>query len=79
VSASGHERNVFEHQFQVVLRRRRGRIHRQKHVSAFNGRWMTDFSYRHVPRQTGTLEAVELSAKDGSLACLVQVRVRLGG
>jgi hypothetical protein len=79
VSAAGHERNVFEHQFQVILRRRGGRIHRQKHVSAFNGRWTTDFSYRQVALQTGTLEAVELSAKDGSLACLVQVRVRLGG
>ena len=30
-------------------------------------------------RQTGTLEAVALSAKDGTLDCLVQVRVRFGG
>jgi hypothetical protein len=32
-----------------------------------------------VARQTGTLEAVALSAKDGTLDCLVQVRVRFGG
>jgi immunoglobulin-like protein involved in spore germination len=79
VTASGHERNVFEHQFQVILRRRGGRIHAQQHVTAFNARWMTSFTYPHATRQTGTLEAVELSAKDGTLACLVQVRVRFGG
>ncbi len=79
VMASGRERGVFEHQFQVILRRRGGRIHRQKHVLAFNGRWTTSFGYRHAARQTGTLEAVALSAKDGTLACLVQVRVRFGG
>jgi hypothetical protein len=79
VKASGHERGLFEHQFQIVLRRRGGRIHRLRHVVAFNSRWTTNFTYPHAARQTGTLEAVELSAKDGTLACLVQVRVRLGG
>jgi hypothetical protein len=79
VKAAGRERNVFEHQFQVILRRRGGRIHREKHVVAGNGRWSTSFTYPHAARQTGTLEAVELSAKDGALACLVQVRVRFGG
>jgi hypothetical protein len=34
-------------------------------------------SYRVGTAQTGTLEAVAGSAKDGSLACLVQVRVGL--
>ena len=42
-------------------------------------RWSTNFGYRSVARQTGTLEAVALSAKDGTLDCLVQVRVRFGG
>jgi hypothetical protein len=79
VMATGRERGVFEHQFQVILRRRGGRIHRQRHVVAFDGRWQTSFTYPHAARQTGTLEAVELSAKDGTLACLVQVRVRFGG
>ena len=42
-------------------------------------RWSTRFRYPRRRRQTGTLEAVALSAKDGSLDCLTQVRVRLGG
>jgi hypothetical protein len=79
VHAAGHERNLFEHQFQVILRRRGGRIQRQHHVAADSGRWHTSFGYPHAARQTGTLEAVDLSAKDGTLVCLVQVRVRFGG
>jgi hypothetical protein len=79
VTAGGRERGVFENQFQAILRRRGGRIHAQKHVVAAGGRWHTRFAYAHAGRQTGTLEAVELSAKDGALACLVQVRVRFGG
>ena len=34
-------------------------------------------AYRVFNAQAGTLEAVAASAKDGSLACLVQVRVVL--
>jgi Immunoglobulin-like domain of bacterial spore germination len=79
VRAAGRERNIFEHQFQVILRRRGGAIHREKHVLAGGGRWHTSFAYPHAKRQTGTLEAVAFSAKDGALACLVQVRVRFGG
>ena len=79
VRAAGRERNLFEHQFQVVLRRRGGRIQRQYHVAAAGGRWHTSFAYPHAGRQTGTLEAVDLSEKDGALVCLVQVRVRFGG
>ena len=79
VTASGTERGVFENQFQVILRRHGGRIHRQRPVVAFDRRWHSNFAYPHAKRQTGTLEAVELSAKDGALACLVQVRVRFGG
>jgi hypothetical protein len=79
VTASGRERNLFEHSFVVRLRRHSGRIHRQKAVTASHRRWSTTFRYRKVKRQTGTLEAVALSAKDGTLDCLTQVRVRLGG
>ena len=61
------------------LRRHGGRIHRQKPDTAANRRWSTSFGYRDVARQTGTLEAIALSAKDGALDCLVQVRVRFGG
>jgi immunoglobulin-like protein involved in spore germination len=79
VSASGRERELFEHSLVVRLRRAGGRVHRQRAVTAANRRWSTSFGYRRVRRQTGTLEAVALSAKDGTLDCLVQVRVRFGG
>jgi hypothetical protein len=78
-NASGRERNLFEHSLVVRLRRSGGGIHRQKAETAFQRRWSTSFRYRHARRQTGTLEAVALSAKDGTLDCLVQVRVRFGG
>ena len=79
VTASGRERDLFEHSLVVRLRRAGGRIHRQRGETAVARRWSTDFGYRRVARQTGTLEAVALSAKDGTLDCLVQVRVRFGG
>jgi hypothetical protein len=79
VSAAGRERNLFEHSFVLRLRRHGGRIHRQKPDTAADRRWSTAFGYPAIARQTGTLEAVALSAKDGSLDCLVQVRVRFGG
>ena len=79
VTAEGRERNLFEHSLVVRLRREGGRIHRQKAETAFMRRWTTSFDYPAAPRQDGTLEAVALSAKDGTLDCLVQVRVRMGG
>jgi hypothetical protein len=79
VDAEGRERNLFEHSLVVRLRRSGGRIHRQKPETAFRRRWSTSFDYPPARRQTGTLEAVALSAKDGTLDCLVQVRVRMGG
>jgi hypothetical protein len=79
VTASGRERELFEHSLVVRLRRAGGRVHRQKAETAADRRWSTSFTYRRARRQTGTLEAVALSAKDGTLDCLVQVRVRFGG
>jgi hypothetical protein len=79
VKASGRERNLFEHGFQVLVRRKCGRFHGQKPLIAADGRWKANFAYPHSKRQTGTLEAISLSAKDGALDCLVQVRVRFGG
>jgi len=79
VNAAGRERNLFEHSLVVRLRRSGGRIHRQKAETAFQRMWSTSFDYPPAPRQDGTLEAVALSAKDGTLDCLVQVRVRMGG
>jgi hypothetical protein len=79
VTASGRERDLFEHSLAVVLRRRDGRIHKLRGITAFDRRWSTSFRYPQVARQTGTLEAVSTSAKDGTLDCLVQTRVRMGG
>jgi hypothetical protein len=79
VKAAGRERNLFEHMFVVRLRRHGGRVHKQQAVAALDGRWSTSFAYPHARRQTGTLEAVDFSAKDGAVDCLVQIRVRFGG
>ena len=66
VIASGRERDLFEHSFAVVLRRRDGRIHKLRGITAFDRRWSTSFRYPRVTRQTGTLD------------CLVHTRVRMG-
>lgn len=79
VDAEGRERNLFEHSLVVRLRRSGGIVHRQKAETAFQRMWSTSFDYPPARRQTGTLEAVAFSAKDGTLDCLVQVRVRMGG
>ena len=79
VSAGGGERDLFEHTLVVRLRRANGLIHRQRAATAARRRWSTSFRYPRTRRRTGTLEAVALSAKDGTLDCLTQVRVRFGG
>jgi hypothetical protein len=79
VFAAGRERDLFEHSLIVRLRRAGGRIHKQRATTAANRRWSTSFRYPRTRRRTGTLEAVALSAKDGTLDCLTQVRVRFGG
>ena len=79
VIADGRERNLFEHSLVVRLRRSGGRIHHQKAETAFMRTWSTSFTYPRAARQRGTLEAVALSAKDGTLDCIVQVRVLMGG
>jgi hypothetical protein len=79
VRASGRERDLFEHSLVVRLRRADGRIHAQRPETAPNRRWSTSFRYPRTRRRAGTLEAVALSAKDGTLDCLVQARVNFGG
>jgi hypothetical protein len=79
VRAAGGEGELFEHSLVVRVRRRGGRILGQRPVTAAAGRWSTSFRVPGAGRQAGTLEAVALSAKDGTLDCLVQLRVRLGG
>ncbi len=77
VRAAGRERNLFEHSFAVRIRNARGSVVAARPISAVSGRWSVRLRYRVARRQAGTLEAVELSAKDAALGCLVQVRVRL--
>jgi hypothetical protein len=79
VRARGRERDLFEHSLIVRLRREDGRVHAQRPATAAAGRWRSRFRYPTIAAQDGTLEAVALSAKDGTLDCLVQTRVELGG
>jgi hypothetical protein len=78
VAAAGLERNLFEHSLVVRLRAASGRVLAQRAETAARGRWRSRFRYPSARTQAGTLEAVAHSAKDGSLDCLVQVRVRVG-
>ena len=77
VVAAGREHGLFEHQFQAVVRGRDGSILARTHVLAGAGRWSARVRYHAGAGQPGTFEAAAASAKDGALACLVQVRVTL--
>jgi len=77
VTASGRERNLFEHSHVVRVRGSNGRILAERPVTSAGGRWSVSFPYRAGRSQPGTLEAAALSAKDGALDCIVQVRVTL--
>jgi hypothetical protein len=77
VTATGTERGVFEHSFPVRVWSAAGTPLGQRVVQAARGRWRATVRYRIGRRQTGIVEAVELSAKDGALACLAQRPVPL--
>lgn len=73
----GVENGLFEGSFELVVRDARGRVVGRRAVTA-RGAWTKGVGYRGISgRQAGTIEAVASSAKDGSLACLVQRRVTL--
>ena len=72
----GVERELFEASFVLRVRDAAGRSVGRRVMTARRS-WSARVSYRVSTAQTGTLEAVAASAKDGSLACLVQVRVGL--
>jgi hypothetical protein len=84
VSRSGHrfrvrgtELNLFEGSFIVRVRDASGRVVGRR-IATERGSWDLNVAYSGVTTaQAGTVEAVAESAKDGSLACLVQVRVEL--
>ena len=72
----GVENQLFEGSFVLRVRDRAGRVVGTRPMTA-RGRWSARVAYGVARAQIGTLEAVAASAKDGSLDCLVQVRVGL--
>jgi hypothetical protein len=77
VSAHGEEHGLFEHMFQVALRKHGGALLRVRSVTASGGLWHRSVTHTIGRQQVGTLEAVDFSEQDGSLACIVQARVTL--
>jgi hypothetical protein len=79
VSATGSEGpSVFENTFQVVVRGADGKVLGRRTV-VHGPSWRATVKYTASHRQSGTLEAVAFSPKDGALACLSQTRVTLPG
>ncbi len=76
VKVSGHEHGLFENQFQVVIRRENGLVVGRKTVTG-PGSWTVRVPYHVAHSQPGTLEAVALSPKDGSLACIAELGINL--
>ena len=74
---SGTVRRLFEATFVVRIRRADGRVIKRRIVTMQPGPWTQSIGYRVGSAQAGTVEAVALSAKDGSLDCLAQRRVEL--
>ena len=73
----GVENMLFEGSFLLRVRDASGRVVGRR-IATARGAWDLRVTYSGVSRaQAGTVEAVADSARDGSLACLVQVRVRL--
>ena len=77
VTASGRAGGVFENQFPLVLRGSDGTVIAQRTVQVSYGRWSGQLTYHTTRTQAATLEAVQTSAKDGALTCIVQIRVTL--
>jgi hypothetical protein len=77
ITASGTARNLFENTFVLRVRDRRGRVAGQTVVTTAGLNWTATVSYSVPAGQPGTLEGFAGSARDGSVACLVQIRVPL--
>lgn len=77
VSVNGSERNIFENTFQVLVRGADGSVLGRRISMHGPGKWSASVHYRASHGQSGTLEAVAFSPKDGSLECLAQVRITL--
>lgn len=73
----GVERDLFEGSFLLRVRDATGRVVGRR-IATARGAWDLRVAYSAITSaQAGTVEAVAESARDGSLACLVQVRVAL--
>jgi hypothetical protein len=73
----GTELNLFEGSFVLRVRDASGRVVGRR-IATERGAWDLTVAYSGVTSaQAGTVEAVAESARDGSLACIVQVRVAL--
>ena len=72
----GVERDLFEGSFVLRVRDASGRVVGIRTMTA-RGAWSARVAYRVTGAGAGAVEGVAASAKDGSLACLVQVRVGL--
>ena len=77
VNVSGSEHGVFENQFQVVVRGANGAVLSRKTGVRGPGTWSVHVRYHASHAQTGTVEAVALSPKDGAVECLTQASVML--
>jgi hypothetical protein len=77
ITASGTEKDLFEHMFQANVRNRRGRVVGTRPVTATAGHWHRSVGYTVASAQAGTFEVVDFSEQDGSLSCIAQVRVAL--
>jgi len=73
LSVSGTVHDVFENTFRVVVRDGHGKVLGRRIVTQ-DSPWRTRVKYTAARRITGTLEVAALSPKDGSLACLYEVR-----
>jgi hypothetical protein len=69
--ASGTEDGLFEHTFQLVLRKRGGRTARAVAVTATGGDWSKSLRYS-VGGAAGHPRVVDVSEQDGSLSCIAQ-------
>jgi hypothetical protein len=79
IQASGTAHGIFENQFTLAVRNAAGRVvgHRNVAFGTTAPSWTSTVDYTVNANQPGTLEAVDLSARDGALACLAQIRVPL--
>jgi hypothetical protein len=76
-TVTGTEHGVFENQFGVVVRGASGTVLGRKAAVHGPGGWTAKVHYMAAQGQTGTIEAVSFSAKDGSLECIAQTSATL--